>query len=47
MIHALIAQDSKGATTKCGKTVKKAEATIWYTDTTCPECLAIINERKS
>lgn len=43
IVHALIAQDAKGATTKCGKVVKKGEATAWWrTDATCPDCLDLI-----
>lgn len=47
MIHALTAQDAKGATTKCGQTVPKADATIWYrTDVTCAECLTVIGWKR-
>jgi len=46
VIHALIAQDAKGAVTKCGRTVPKKEATVWWrTDCTCEDCLAVIGRK--
>jgi hypothetical protein len=36
--HLLIQQTAKGSKTRCGLTVKRAEATLWYSEVDCVKC---------
>ena len=47
MTHLLKERTAKVCTTKCLREVQVGETTAWWTEVTCPECLALMAPRRA